>query len=364
MTASCDTSHAITFSDWQLLSIGDFLPTQKLSETHVSMSQAFHARTRRCSTVVGAQVFDCEWAFEECYVDTYITLQSHDAELWVSVKSKPSHAPISERGWWEYSGDVRWAAWGIEHDTLISIFQNLLGVKLHPTTSITAPTTMEPCLNLCWRFISDNTKFEGTVLVGTAMLARLLANNLWDNKCLQKFRWQLQSTLSIEIPMGEIFVSDLAASGTGDLLLIENARSANDFVIVRLGSTDHYWVATPNHQRYTLCSGPLKRPMRKTLMVNEQHIPPSVFEENSTQQKSFLSIDQLTIQLALQLGEIEIPLGELEQLQPGYVLTLPHSPAHLKPTILANGQVIGRGELVTLGNQLGVRITEWKSNGL
>lgn len=364
MTTLCDISQVPPFSDWQLLAVDESLAAGKNSETQVKLSREFHSRARHCSISVGEHLYRCEWTFEKDYAETYIELQSHDAVILVAVESMPSITKASERGWWEYSGDVRWLAWAIEHDILISIFQNLFTVKLQPKSSTVIPEAIESYINLRWRFIGDNARFEGTALVDATLLTRLLANNHWITNVPPKLRWELRSTLSIEMPMGELAVSELAASGTGDLLLIGNVQTPNDFVTVRLLTYDHYWVATPNEQRYTLCSAPLMLPIRKTIMTHEQYTPSTPTEDTSSPRMGFLSVEQLQVQLALQLGAIEIPLGELEQLQPGYVITLPHPPNHLTPTLLANGQAIGRGELVTLGNQLGVRITEWKSNGL
>ena len=68
---------------------------------------------------------------------------------------------------------------------------------------------------------------------------------------------------------------------------------------------------------------------------------------------------QLPVDIALELGTVELRLDELAGLQPGYVFGLP---AHLEGanvTIRANGRVAGRGELVAVGETLGVRLIGW-----
>lgn len=364
MTASCDFLREKNDSNWRLVTVNESLPAEQNSETRVRLSREFHRRARRCSTSVGEHEFTCEWIFESTYAESFIALQSPDTALLIAVESRPSNITASERGWWEYNDATRWLAWGIEHDTLISLFQNLLGVTLNPTRSIVSPEEVASRLNLRWRFFSNNTRFEGTALLDATLLSCLITNNHWFDHVTNNLRWQIHCTLSVEIPMGEISALELASSASGDLLLIGNTQAVHDFVIMRLVSSDRYWLLASKDQHYLLCSASLKYPLRKTYMANEQYTPPSGIQDASLSQKSFFSIEQLPVQLALQLGEIEIPLGELEQLQPGYVIALPQSPHPITPTLLANGKAIGRGVLVTLGNQLGVRITEWKSNGL
>lgn len=364
MTASCDFSQIENGSNWRLLTVNESLPVEHNREARIRLSREFHRRARCCSTSVGELEFTCEWIFESTYAESFIALQSPDTTLLIAVESRPSNITTAERGWWEYNDATRWLAWGIEHDTLISLFQNLLGVTLNPTRSNVSPEDVESRLNLRWRFFSNNTRYEGTALLDATLLSYLIANNHWIDHVTNNLRWQIHCTLSIEIPMGEISALELASSGIGDLLLIGNTQAVHDFVIMRLVSSDRYWMVAAKDQRYLLCSASLKYPLRKIFMANEQYTPPAQTQDSLSPQNGFFSIEQLPVQLALQLGEIEMPLGELEQLQPGYVIALPQLHSPLAPTLLANGKAIGRGELVTLGNQLGVRITEWKSNGL
>lgn len=57
------------------------------------------------------------------------------------------------------------------------------------------------------------------------------------------------------------------------------------------------------------------------------------------------------------LGTLERPLGELTSLQAGYTFELPVAAAR-PVTIRVNGRAIGTGELVQIGDRLGVRLVE------
>jgi flagellar motor switch protein FliN/FliY len=63
------------------------------------------------------------------------------------------------------------------------------------------------------------------------------------------------------------------------------------------------------------------------------------------------------VQVTVQLGTTRMNLSDLMQLGPGSLLTLDRQ-AHEPCDILVNGRVIARGEIVTVGDQYGVRISE------
>jgi flagellar motor switch protein FliN/FliY len=63
------------------------------------------------------------------------------------------------------------------------------------------------------------------------------------------------------------------------------------------------------------------------------------------------------VQVTVQLGSTRMNLSDLMQLGPGSLLTLDRQ-AHEPCDILVNGRVIARGEIVTVGDQYGVRISE------
>lgn len=59
----------------------------------------------------------------------------------------------------------------------------------------------------------------------------------------------------------------------------------------------------------------------------------------------------------MSLGTLEIPLKEFYQLEPGNILDLPNLAPH-NVSLLYNNETIGKGELVAMGDMIGVRITE------
>ena len=67
----------------------------------------------------------------------------------------------------------------------------------------------------------------------------------------------------------------------------------------------------------------------------------------------------LPVQLGFELGRTEMSIGELADLQPGYVFPLAAALEGSNVTLRANGRIAGRGELVAIGDTLGVRLLSW-----
>ncbi len=84
-------------------------------------------------------------------------------------------------------------------------------------------------------------------------------------------------------------------------------------------------------------------------------------DDNDDEEEEFESeedggLDDLPVRLAFDLGHIDMPIGELRQLDAGSVLELRRITDELVD-ITANGRRIGRGELVDIEGTLGVRIS-------
>jgi flagellar motor switch protein FliN/FliY len=63
------------------------------------------------------------------------------------------------------------------------------------------------------------------------------------------------------------------------------------------------------------------------------------------------------ISVSVEVGRVQMPVRQVMELGPGAVIELQRS-ASEPVEIHANGKCIGRGEIVVVGEQFGVRITE------
>ena len=71
---------------------------------------------------------------------------------------------------------------------------------------------------------------------------------------------------------------------------------------------------------------------------------------------------EVPVKVTVRIGRANLPLGELVKLGPGSLVPLDRE-AHEPADVLVNGRVIARGEVVTIDNIYGVRITSVENEG-
>ncbi|MES2596706.1 MAG: type III secretion system cytoplasmic ring protein SctQ [Verrucomicrobiota bacterium] len=72
------------------------------------------------------------------------------------------------------------------------------------------------------------------------------------------------------------------------------------------------------------------------------------------------SVNDIEIELTFVVGQTTLTVAELRSLAPGFTFDL-GSPAGADLTICANGKSIGKGQLIEVGEHLGVRVTEFSA---
>lgn len=73
------------------------------------------------------------------------------------------------------------------------------------------------------------------------------------------------------------------------------------------------------------------------------------------------SVNDLDIELTFVVGQTTLTVGELRGLAPGFTFELA-TPVSQAVTLCANGKAIGKGELIEVGDRLGVRVTEFSAS--
>ena len=67
------------------------------------------------------------------------------------------------------------------------------------------------------------------------------------------------------------------------------------------------------------------------------------------------------VRVTVQVGRTSVALAELMRLGPGSLIELDRE-AHEPADVLVNGRIVARGEVVTIGDRYGVRITSVQKN--
>jgi len=82
----------------------------------------------------------------------------------------------------------------------------------------------------------------------------------------------------------------------------------------------------------------------------------------SGHQPDDINLGELPLRLIFEIGRADLPVGEIQGLAPGYVFVLAREPGQ-SVDICVSGRRIGTGELVQIGEQLGVRVTRLGHHG-
>lgn len=143
-----------------------------------------------------------------------------------------------------------------------------------------------------------------------------------------------------------VTVAELRDLRAGDVILRRESPEADPIAIL---SRRFVASVAPDEQTYRLTSGwslPAKNGENSTM---------SQSYSNSAGSAGFEQVDDLPVELVFEIGRCELPLSEIRKLGEGSVVPTAASTSNAV-NILANGRLIGSGELVKIGAGLGVRV--------
>jgi type III secretion system YscQ/HrcQ family protein len=157
----------------------------------------------------------------------------------------------------------------------------------------------------------------------------------------------------VELRAATFRLAELSAAEIGDVLVLGNRaacwRKLNVTLVGAHGAARlRTWNACYDGTRLTVSSGVLNSPTE--LLMSDP--------------KATGAADNIPVSLDFDLGNLALPLGELATLKPGYVFELPGTLEKLRVVIRANGTRVGLGELVAVGDVLGVQLLSLETDGL
>ncbi len=166
--------------------------------------------------------------------------------------------------------------------------------------------------------------------------------------------------LRIPLPfvLGHTHISlrEIGSIRRGDIVSIEDWSSSGAALLVTAdlgGPSGRRLVGLAEGSRITL------QQSREIAMNRDIPLPEMSAGEDDAANLPLDRLDALEVTLRFEIGELSLSLGELRSLRAGHVFELAH-PLNRSPVrILAHGNVLGKGHLVAVGDQLGVRVSEF-----
>lgn len=199
-------------------------------------------------------------------------------------------------------------------------------------------------------------RFPG-VLFGSAMLLSILGK-LWEKQPLVEGHWpELTFTMASRVAFTDLAWPALKTLAVGDAMLFDRVAVPGGAAIV-VAEAMHATAAFDETGSLVLSEvflAPERFALGDFLMADGDDT------ERPMQAIEDVALDDLPVRLVFEVGRTEVTLDQLRSLSVGAPLPLDRA-ASSAVHIFANGRRIGAGEMVMIGDQLGVRVTQLNSH--
>ncbi|WP_058835897.1 type III secretion system cytoplasmic ring protein SctQ [Luteimonas abyssi] len=273
--------------------------------------------------------------------------------------------------WSDFSGRARVLAWSLAHERWLVRLSEAFGVALTPLVGAEPDATDAHPVWLDFLVEDDDPDaktpgaalLQGSLRIPATWLGRLLAQAAppyADEPPHPLGRWRdlpVGVRLLMEVP--PLPAADWARLRPGDVIIL-GARSAPP--AARACAAGNAWPLVATAEGWRIDGDPTPHSYRRTLEesapMTEQDTPPAT-EASSGTEDADAGARALPVRLSFELGALELRVGDIADLQPGYVFGLPARLEGANVTLRANGEAVGQGELVAVGDTLGVRLLGW-----
>lgn len=298
-------------------------------------------------------------------------LEGDGVRLALDLPSDDGAAAEDALHWSDYSGRSRLLAWSLAHEAQLMRLSDGLGVALIPVDGSVdgaddgdgdsdARLWLDFAIRDADVALSAPPRHRGKLRLPYAWLPRLLdraEQPFLDDPLPALGPWRaLAAPVAIRFEGPELIARDWRALRQGDVIVV-GARTRPPQVSAHAAGSAWPLAGGPGGWRV---DGAAHQ------SIPSAHRESSAMNDNETSvSTTTVEVDEdagarkLPVKIEFEIGRLEMSVGELSALQPGYVFALP---AHLEGanvTIRANGRAAGRGEVVAVGDTLGVRLLSW-----
>jgi type III secretion system YscQ/HrcQ family protein len=290
-----------------------------------------------------------------------VLLRGACEEISLSLSDDELTEHLDVREWWDYDGASRLPAWTLAHAPFLDALGRAVREPLLPQAwSDTAASLCDSVSTVSLTFTAaatDGRVTSGVLRMSAAMASRLAGSPDWRPP-QQMHRWAaLPATLRIQLRAMPFPRRELNAAEIGDVLVL--GRRAHCWRNLHLLATRARgapcWNACYDDGRVTIVDGA----PYFSAEVNMMDPTP----EATDTPVAARALENVPVTVDFELGSLLLPLGELAALKPGYVFQLAGRLDEARVVIRANGARVGCGELVAVGDVLGVQLLAIEPNG-
>jgi type III secretion protein Q len=123
-----------------------------------------------------------------------------------------------------------------------------------------------------------------------------------------------------------------------------------------LGQATLLWGATDGHAVHARARIDSRNVILESHPATMNHDPDLSLRAAPDAASAPIDVSDVELPVHIDLVTVNLPIGQIAALQPGYILTLPLALADADIRLVAHGQTLAFGELVAVGDQLGLHI--------
>lgn len=171
----------------------------------------------------------------------------------------------------------------------------------------------------------------------------------------------LRIPLPFVVGRSHISLREVGSVRPGDIISIEQWQGAGKALVVvaELGGPGGCrWIGLAEGSRITL------QQSKETAMNRDTPADELAGHDPDASPLPLDRLDALEVTLRFEVGELSVSLGDLKGLGAGHVFELGSALNRSPVRIVAHGNVLGKGYLVAVGDQLGVRVAEFAPSEL
>jgi type III secretion protein Q len=288
-----------------------------------------------------------------------MVLRGMGGEVLLSLTEDGLRESLGCREWWDYPDESSLLAWTLAHTLLLEALGRLLGDSLLPDGWKEA-TGAAPEAMVALTFEATSAEHQltrGELSLPPGMLAPLAANVGWHkpSSVVEDWAGRLPAELRIVLRTPGFPCRELTAARCGDVLVL-GSRSHCWRRLALVYPPGRAWDARYADGRLEIAGAALDESTRN--LMSEP-----ISEETGAADRAG-TLDSVPVTLDFEVGTLSMTLGQLAAIKPGYVFELAARLEEARVVIRANGAPVGRGELVAVGDTLGVQLLAIDANGL
>jgi flagellar motor switch/type III secretory pathway protein FliN len=296
------------------------------------------------------------WYWQTAAADSlreYVTLAADDASLQIALDGDVVGLQTPQLDWRSCSGQTRLLAWTVCHEPLIELLRAVFRRDWVPT-SMASTDPHDVSLDLRAGFAVQ--RADGSVVAtGVAAFAAHWAEmpRTRPDFCeprRSRLHLGVSAQLAVVIDECTATPADVAQIARDSIVRLDNRTLATQPRIqIRAGAV--HWLANVSGVSSTVVGRTAPDSPFDYTLTGER----TMSEDRSTERA--LDLGALPVRLTFHAGRLLLPFGALAQVGAGYVFELDRQLDDQVITVHANDTPIAVGELVAIGDLVGVRIT-------